>query len=842
MQTTSVNSDMAEIEKYYVIKRNGNKESIQFDKIVRRIRNLIGDNKIMSSLNNIDLFKIAQKVISGVFDGISTYDIDVLTAKCCEDQIIYNPDYGVLASRIILSNIHKNTQSNFSEAIDSLYNAEIINEHVHKFVMMHKQKFDEYIAEKHARDFDTFDYRGIKSLESVYLLKINDKVIERPQYMFMRVSVGIHVYEDCDDEVKFKNIFETYELLSQSKIMHASPTLFNSGTCRNQLSSCFLVNMEDSIDGIFECISECAKLSKYAGGIGVHMSDVRANNAIIKGTNGVSNGILPWLRILNQTAKGVNQGGRRPGSFAAYLDVWHADIYTHLDIRLQSGNEDERARDLFTAVNLNNEFMKCVQDNNDWYLMCPKESVGINEVYGDDFKELYWKYVREGKYKSVVKARDVMLKIIESQFETGTPYLLNKDVYNEANNQKNLGILKGSNLCAEILIRTTPDEIGTCNLANLLLGNYVKVDKSTNKAYIDYDELITCTGVLVKNLNKIIDNNFYVLEKSKKSNMDHRPIAIGVQGLADVFFKMGCAFSSDTAREINKTIFEAIYYGAIKMSMELAKENPSKVYSSFKGSPFSKGIFQFDMMLDVHNKMRMETDSNTKPPLVLEDILSGKFDWDSLRNDVIKYGMVNSLLTSLMPTASTSNIMSQVECFEPIKKNLYYRKGLSGTICIPNKYLVNDLIKLGMWNDFTIKQIQYYDGSIQEIKDIPEDIREKYLTAYEIKQKDIINMSSDRQFFVDQTQSLNLFVSHSNIGKMNSMYLYAWKMCLKTINYYIRSTAATNGTQIGLQLHEIEEIKKKEKEYIEKSKIDENILICKRNSEVEASGGCSMCE
>ena len=811
-----MNQELAKMNLGYVVKRNGQKENTSLDKITRRISKLTGDKEqnINFLSDKIDIIEITKKVVQGLHSGILTSKLDILAAEVCGEFTSTHPDYSYLGARILISNLWKNTSDTFSESMEELWSEGLIDNRVINILRSGNNAERLNNAIVGYRDFNTFNYFGFKTLERSYLMRVNDIIRERPQYMFMRVALGIHM-DDIDA------VIDTYEMMSLGMYIHASPTLYNSGTKYNQFSSCFLLNMEDSIKGIFKCVADCAELSKRAGGLGVHMSDIRGNGSYIAGTNGYSDGVIPWIRILNMTAKGVNQGGRRPGSVAIYQDVWHSDILQHIDVRLPTGNEDQRARDIFTAVNLNDEFMKCVEENKEWYLMCPKECPRISEVYGDEFKELYWDYVRQGKYKEKRMAKEIMERIIDSQLQTGTPYLLNKDVYNKLNNQKNLGVLKGSNLCAEILIRTTPDEIGTCNLASLLLGNYV----NEAEGEFNYNKLAENAGKLVRNLNKIVDNNYYVLPESKKSNLEHRPIAIGVQGLADVFFRMKVPFTSDDAMKINKNIFEAIYYGAIRASCDLSREL-NKKYSSFDGSPFSKGQFQFDL---IQSELGKEIE------------LSGMFDWNGLREDVKKYGMMNSLLTAIMPTASTSNIMGMTECIEPIKSNLYYRRGTFGEMCIINKYLVQELEKLDLWDELMKKQLEYYEGSVQEIDEIPDELKERFLTVWEMKQRFLIKMSSDRQAFVDQTQSFNIYVKESKRGLVNQIHRESWKQGLKTLCYYVHSRPGKTPTKFNLSVEDMKIIENRKKSKDNEDNNDDKKEEEKQVQYVYTEPECSAC-
>lgn len=748
-----------------VVKRDGRRESVKFDKITARIE------KLSYGLNPsfVEPIDVAKKVIEGLYDGVSTQDLDNLAAEIAATLTVKHPDYAKLAARIAISNLHKTTSKSFSNTMKRLYtyvdpktgeNAPLISKETYGVVKANAALLDSTII--YDRDF-SYDYFGYKTLERSYLMKLDGKIVERPQHMLMRVAVGIHG-EDME------KVVETYHLLSEKWFTHATPTLFNAGTPKPQLSSCFLLTMkDDSIDGIYDTLKQCAKISQSAGGIGLSIHNVRAKGSYIKGTGGVSNGIVPMLRNFDMTARYVDQGGgKRKGSFAMYLEPWHADIFDFLDLKKNHGKEEMRARDLFYALWISDLFMKRVEGNEDWTLFCPNECPGLADAYGEDFEKLYEKY-EEGKGRQTVKAQDLWFEVLEAQIETGTPYMLYKDAANKKSNQKNLGTIKSSNLCTEIIEYTAPDEVAVCNLASLALPMFVNEDK---KEY-DFQKLYDVTYVATKNLNKVIDVNYYPVPEARNSNMRHRPIGLGVQGLADAFIMMGFPFESEEARKLSRDIFETIYFAAMTASKDLAVvEGP---YETFKGSPVSKGIFQFDMW-------------GVTPD-------SGLWDWDSLKKEVKKHGVRNSLLVAPMPTASTSQILGNNECFEPYTSNIYTRRTLSGEFVIVNKHLMKDLIKLGLWNADMKNKLIAAKGSVQGIKEIPDHIKELYKTVWEISQKAIIDMSADRGAYICQSQSLNIHIQDPNFGKLTSMHFYAWKKGLKTGMYYLRSRAATDAIQ-----------------------------------------------
>lgn len=753
----------------YVLKRDGRKETVKFDKITARIQKLCyGLSDLVNATN------VAMKVIEGIYDGVTTSELDSLAAEVAASLTTKHPDYAQLAARIAVSNLHKNTTKSFSETMKDLHeyinprtglHSPLIADDVAEIIEKNKEMLDSTLI--YDRDF-SYDYFGFKTLERSYLLRVNGQIAERPQHMLMRVSIGIHK-EDIAAAV------ETYDLMSKKYFTHATPTLFNAGTPKPQMSSCFLLTMkDDSIDGIYDTLKQCSKISQSAGGIGLSIHNVRATGSYIRGTNGTSNGIVPMLRVFNDTARYVDQGGgKRKGSFAIYLEPWHADIFDFLDLKKNHGKEEMRARDLFYALWTPDLFMERVKENGDWTLMDPNECPGLADVYGEKFKELYTKYEEEGKGRKTIKARDLWQKITESQIETGTPYMLYKDAANEKSNQKNLGTIRSSNLCTEIIEYTAPDEVAVCNLASLALPMFVE-DGS-----FDHQKLFDVTYKATKNLNRIIDRNYYPVAEARNSNMRHRPIGLGVQGLADTFIKLRLPFTSDDAKSLNKDIFETIYYAALCASKDEAIADGA--YETIAGSPISKGEFQFNMWG------------------VDESSLSGNWDWKALKAEVMEHGVRNSLLLAPMPTASTSQILGNNECFEPYTSNIYTRRVLSGEFIVVNKHLLIDLVDLGLWNEDLKTEIIRANGSIQHIDIIPDNIKEMYKTVWEMSMKDIIDMSADRGMFIDQSQSLNLFVENANIGKLTSMHFYAWEKGLKTGMYYLRTKAATDAIKFTVQ-------------------------------------------
>ena len=780
-----------------VIKRDGRKESVKFDKITARIE------KLSYGLNTefVKTIEIAKKVIDGLYDGVSTQELDELASETAATLTTKHPDFATLAARIAVSNLHKTTSKSFSSTMKRLYtyvnpktdeNASLLSKKVYGVINKNAALLDSSII--YDRDF-SYDYFGFKTLEKSYLLRLDGKVVERPQHMLMRVAIGIHM-DDLD------SVLETYNLLSEKWFTHATPTLFNAGTPKPQLSSCFLLTMkEDSIDGIYDTLKQCAKISQSAGGIGLSIHNVRATGSYIKGTNGVSNGIIPMLRNFDMTARYVDQGGgKRKGSFAIYLEPWHSDIFEFLQLKKNHGKEELRARDLFYAMWIPDLFMKRVESNSEWSLFSPDEAKDLHESYGEEFEKLYEKFEKEGRARKTVKAQDLWFEILESQIETGNPYILYKDACNIKSNQKNLGTIKSSNLCTEIVEYTSPDEVAVCNLASIALNKFVKDDMT-----YDHKKLYEITKVITKNLNKVIDVNYYPVEEARNSNMRHRPIGIGVQGLADTFILMRQAFDSPEAKKLNEDIFETIYFGAMEASMEIAKKEGT--YKTYEGSPVSKGIFQFDMW-------------GVAPS-------SKRWDWTKLKREVKKHGVRNSLLLAPMPTASTSQILGNNECFEPYTSNIYTRRVLSGEFIVVNKHLLKDLIKLNLWNESMKNRLMEANGSIQGIKEIPDDIKLLYRTVWEVSQKSIIDMAADRGAFICQSQSMNIHMQDANFGKLTSMHFHAWKKGLKTGLYYLRTKAAADAIKFTI----VKDEKSKTKEE------DQAAMQCS----IDNQDDCEMC-
>ena len=780
-----------------VIKRDGRKESVKFDKITARIE------KLSYGLNTefVKTIEIAKKVIDGLYDGVSTQELDELASETAATLTTKHPDFATLAARIAVSNLHKTTSKSFSSTMKRLYtyvnpktgeNASLLSKEVYGVINKNAAFLDSSII--YDRDF-SYDYFGFKTLEKSYLLKLDGKVVERPQHMLMRVAIGIHM-DDLD------SVLETYNLLSEKWFTHATPTLFNAGTPKPQLSSCFLLTMkEDSIDGIYDTLKQCAKISQSAGGIGLSIHNVRATGSYIKGTNGVSNGIIPMLRNFDMTARYVDQGGgKRKGSFAIYLEPWHSDIFEFLQLKKNHGKEELRARDLFYAMWIPDLFMKRVESNSEWSLFSPDEAKDLHETYGEEFEKLYEKFEKEGRARKTVKAQDLWFEILESQIETGNPYILYKDACNIKSNQKNLGTIKSSNLCTEIVEYTSPDEVAVCNLASIALNKFVKDDMT-----YDHKKLYEITKVITKNLNKVIDVNYYPVEEARNSNMRHRPIGIGVQGLADTFILMRQAFDSPEAKKLNEDIFETIYFGAMEASMEIAKKEGT--YKTYEGSPVSKGIFQFDMW-------------GVAPS-------SKRWDWTKLKREVKKHGVRNSLLLAPMPTASTSQILGNNECFEPYTSNIYTRRVLSGEFIVVNKHLLKDLIKLNLWNESMKNRLMEANGSIQGINEIPDDIKLLYRTVWEVSQKSIIDMAADRGAFICQSQSMNIHMQDANFGKLTSMHFHAWKKGLKTGLYYLRTKAAADAIKFTI----VKDEKSKTKEE------DQAAMQCS----IDNQDDCEMC-
>ena len=755
-----------------VIKRDGRRESVKFDKVTARIEKLCYG----LHMDFVSPIEVAKKVIDGIYDGVTTVELDNLAAEISASMTTKHPDYAILAARIAISNLHKVTAKSFSNTMKRLYtyedpktgeNASLLAKDVYEVIRNNASLLDSSII--YDRDYN-YDYFGYKTLERSYLLRLDGKIVERPQHMLMRVAIGIHKND-------IEQAIQTYNLMSEKWFTHATPTLFNAGSPKPQLSSCFLLTMkDDSIEGIYDTLKNCALISQSAGGIGLSASNIRATGSYIKGTNGTSNGLVPMLKVFNDTARYVDQGGgKRKGAFAIYLEPWHADIFEFLDLRKNHGKEEMRARDLFFALWTPDLFMKRVEENGDWSLFCPNEAPGLHDCWGKDFERLYEKYEREGRARKTIKAQELWFAILEAQTETGNPYMLFKDAANSKSNQQNLGTIKSSNLCTEIIEYTSPDEIAVCNLASLALPRYVTGEGSNKK--FDHQKLYEVTYQVTKNLNKVIDINYYPVPEAKNSNMRHRPIGLGIQGLADTFIHLRMPFESDEAQQLNKDIFETIYFAAMTASKDLAKKDGA--YESFEGSPISRGIFQFDMW-------------GVTPE-------SGRWNWEALRNEVIEHGVRNSLLVAPMPTASTAQILGNNESFEPYTSNIYVRRVLSGEFMVVNKHLLKDLIALGIWNDNMKNQIIAANGSVQNIPSIPQNIKDLYKTVWEIKQKTIIDMSADRGAYICQSQSLNLHVQNPNFGKLTSMHFHAWKRGLKTGMYYLRTKAAADAIKFTVE-------------------------------------------
>ena len=786
-----------------VVKRTGKREAVSFDKITARVKKLCYglDTRYVSHI------EIAKKVIQGLYDGVTTTELDNLAAETAASMATQHPEYAILAARIAISNLHKNTKKSFVETLEDLYGyidpktgakAGLIAKETLEIAQKNTDRLDSAII--YDRDY-SFDYFGFKTLDRSYLLRMDGKVVERPQHMLMRAALGIHG-DDVDSAIK------TYNLMSEKWFIHATPTLFNAGTPKPQLSSCFLLSMtDDSISGIFETLTRCAKISQSAGGIGLSIHNVRAQGSYIKGTGGTSNGIIPMLKVFNDTARYVDQGGgKRKGAFAIYLEPWHADIHEFLDLKKNHGKEEMRARDLFYAMWISDLFMKRVETDSDWSLFCPNEAPGLHDTHSEEFEALYEKYEKQGLARKTVKARDLWFSILESQIETGTPYILYKDAANNKSNQKNLGTIKSSNLCTEIMEYTSPDEVAVCNLASISLAKFVDSETKT----FDFQKLYEITRVVTRNLNKVIDINYYPVVEAKNSNLRHRPIGIGVQGLADAFIQMRFPFDSEEAKQLNKDIFETIYFASLTESNLLAKEEGA--YQTYEGSPVSQGILQYDMW-------------DVKP--------SDRWDWAGLKNEISEHGVRNSLLLAPMPTASTSQILGNNECFEPYTSNIYSRRTLSGEYVIVNKHLLNDLIELDLWDNTMKEQLMASNGSIQNIPSIPGEIKELYKTVWELSQKTIIDMAADRGAFICQSQSLNLFVENPNFGKLSSMHFYGWKKGLKTGMYYLRSKAAVDPIKFTLG-------EKHQQQFVDTSKDQETIELVDQAAEVPVEGVCNM--
>jgi ribonucleoside-diphosphate reductase alpha chain len=788
----------------YVIKRDGRRESVKFDKITARIK------KLCYGLNDaVDSIEVAKKVINGIYEGVTTTQLDNLAAEVAATNTVKHPDYALLASRIAVSNLHKNTRKSFSETMKVLYDyidphtgekAGLLADDVYQIITENAELLDSSII--YDRDFN-YDYFGFKTLERSYLLRINGEVAERPQQMLMRVSIGIHK-EDLEAAI------ETYNRMSEGWFTHATPTLFNAGTPKPQMSSCFLLTMKgDSIPGIYDTLKQCAQISQSAGGIGLSIHHIRAKGSYIRGTNGTSNGIVPMLRVFNDTARYVDQGGgKRKGSFAIYIEPWHADIFDFLELRKNHGKEEMRARDLFYALWIPDLFMKRVEENGTWTLMCPNECPGLADVHSEAFEKLYIQYEKEGKGRKTIKAQELWFKILESQIETGTPYMLYKDAANSKSNQKNLGTIKSSNLCTEIIEYTSPDEVAVCNLASIALPKFV------NEGVFDHEELFEVAYQVTKNLNRIIDNNYYPTPEARRSNMRHRPIGIGVQGLADAFVMLRYPFESAEARKLNRDIFETIYYAALTASKDLAKADGP--YETYQGSPISQGIFQFDMW-------------NETP--------SDRWEWNVLREEISKYGVRNSLLLAPMPTASTAQILGNNECFEPYTSNIYTRRVLSGEFVVVNKHLLKDLVKMGIWNEEVRTKLIAANGSVQHIPEIPENLKLLYKTAWEISQKTVIDMAADRGAFICQSQSLNIFMENANFAKLTSMHFYGWKKGLKTGMYYLRTKAAADAIKFTVDKSKVQQPTAQQAE----QKIAEQDPAAVQACSLENGADCEMC-
>jgi ribonucleoside-diphosphate reductase alpha chain len=800
-------------------KRDGRLENLSFDKIVYRLKKLQND-KSLGQLKTIDTDIVAQKVVSTIYDGVSSTELDEEAARIAI-SMTENLEFSKLASRLVISNMHKNTTECFSEVMEKLYNnvdtndnpAPVLADDIISLVRKYKDILNEAID--YSRDY-LFDYFGFKTLEKSYLMKLNNKVLERPQHLYMRVAIQVHK-DDID------NIIKTYELISQHYFTFASPTMFNAGSRLQNLSSCFLIGTHDSIGGIYKTISDCAQISKVGGGIGVHINNIRSKGSVIRGTNGHSDGIIPMLKVYNSTCLYVNQSGKRKGSFAMYLSPEHPDIFEFLDLRKNQGSEDMRARDLFLAMWLSDLFMKQVELDGDWYLMDPDECPRLSDCYGEEYEELYWKYVEQGKYKRKVKAQEIWMKILESQIETGTPYILYKDQANKKSNQSNIGTIKSSNLCAEILLYSDHQEYAVCNLASIALPKYVEIDPETKAPVYNHQRLFEIAKHIVLPMNNVIDFNHYPIPETKKSNLAHRPIGVGIQGLSDTYIKMRLPFESDEAKKLNKEIFETIYFALLTGSMEMAKKDGS--YSTFKGSPMSEGKLQFDLWAE-HNGID------------LSEYLSGRWDWESLRNQIKEHGVRNSTLTTCMPTASSAQIMGNTESFECFDSCIFKRRVLSGEYIVINKHLVEDLTRLKLWDKNVKDLIIANNGSVQNIDIIPDDIKALYKTVWEITMKNFIEQSAQRGPFIDMTQSLNLFMASPTIKKLTSMHFYAWKQGLKTGIYYLRSKASSSASKFTIDPNMEKKIKEKQKKGKSLTKKEEEaVLMCS----IENKDACMMC-
>eukprot|EP01134_Creolimax_fragrantissima_P002270 CFRG2270T1 len=794
--------------KLFVTKRDGRPEPVLFDKITSRI------SRLCYGLNEdfVEPTEVTMKIVSGIYAGVTTVELDTLAAETCAYMTTTHPDYAILAARIAMSNLHKETKKVFSDVMYDLATyvdpkndrrCPLVSQDFYQCVVKNAERLNSAIV--YDRDFN-YQYFGFKTLERSYLLRLNGKVAERPQHMLMRVSVGIHG-DDIDSAI------ETYNYLSQGWFTHASPTLFNAGTLRPQLSSCFLLTIEDdSIEGIYNTLKTCAMISKSAGGIGLNVHKIRAKDSYISGTNGNSNGLVPMLRVFNNTARYVDQGGnKRPGAFAMYLEPWHADIFDFIDLKKNTGSEEMRARDLFFGLWINDLFMKRCEADAEWSLFSPSDAPGLDDVWGEEFEDLYHKYEKEGRAKKVIKAQQLWFAILESQTETGTPYMLYKDACNRKSNQQNLGTIKCSNLCCEIVEYSSPTEVAVCNLASLALPMYVKTG-GANGPEFDFQKLEEVTRVATRNLNKIIDVNYYPVKEAEYSNLRHRPIGLGVQGLADAFIKMRFPFDSPEARVLNKQIFETIYYSAVSESIKLAEKLGP--YSTYEGSPASKGILQYDMW-------------DVTP--------SDRYDWAGLKENMAKHGLRNSLLVAPMPTASTAQILGNNESIEPYTSNIYTRRVLSGEFQIVNQHLLKDLTEMGLWDDDMKNRLIASGGSVQNITRIPEHLRDIYRTVWEVSQKSLIDMAADRGAYICQSQSFNVFIAEPNFGKLTSMHFYAWKKGLKTGMYYLRSRPAVNAIQFTVDTEKLVEAVKTAT--LRTQEEEEAALLCSINNKDE----CLMC-
>ena len=754
-----------------VVKRDGSSEPVKLDKITARIKKQTWE----LNADYIDYMEVVKKTISGLHDGITTTELDNLAAETAASMTSSHPDYSLLASRIAITRLYKSVVKPFSKNAKKIYDAGFLSDEVYEIIKNNARKINSMIVGD--RDY-SIDYFGFKTLERSYLLKVDGKISETPQYLYMRVALGIWG-DDWD------NVQKTYDMLSGGYFTHATPTLFNAGTRRSQLASCFLIgNKGDSIEGLFDTIKDIAQISKWAGGVGLHVHGVRAKGSFIKGTGGQSDGLVPMMKTYNEVARWINQGGKRKGSFAMYLEPWHGDIYDFVELRKNHGKEEMRARDLFLAICTPDLFMRRIENDQEWSLFCPNVAKGLSEVYGEEFEKLYTKYESEGLALKTVKARDLWGHILKAQIETGTPYILYKDACNQKSNQKNIGTIKSSNLCTEIIEYSDDKEQAVCNLASIALNKFVEIPtgplRSQDKQLrtYDLDELEACAYQVALNLNKVIDVNFYPTKETKKSNMRHRPIGIGVQGLADTFALLGFSFDSEEAKDLNKEIFAAIYHGSMRASIDAAKKDGP--YETFKGSPLSEGKFQFDLW-------------GAEP--------SETWDWDSLRKLAKKHGARNSLLLAPMPTASTAQILGNNECFEPFTTNLYKRNTLGGEFVVINKHLIQDLINLNLWDEDMKLKLYEGNGSIQDIERIPEQVRELYKTVWELSQKTVIDLAADRGIYICQSQSMNLFIPDVNLGKLNSAHFYGWKKGLKTGMYYLRTQSkATALKGLGVDL------------------------------------------